>query len=115
MELFRDGNRDKLNVTEIVVGMLVDAKVVTHVPGYDYKFTIHSMTKDEQVTSTHEVLVPADGQSINDIKQDWFGKIVLTAKDAVGRGVQPRRGKLVWSCDRYVVSECHKWTKRDGT
>lgn len=100
MELLIENGPVKLDVTELVVGMLVDAKVVTHVPGYDYKFTIHSMTKDEKITSIHEVIVSADGHSINDIKQDWFGKFVLTAKDAVGRGVQPKRGKLVWSHDR---------------
>lgn len=86
--------------SEIVIGMVVKGSVVTDIPNTDFKLTIHCVTKDETVKGVHEVAVPANGMSLNDIKQSLYGKFVMVIKDSLGRGTAPIRGKIQWSSEK---------------
>lgn len=90
-----------LQISQIVMGMVVDMKVVTDELGYDFKLTVHTLTKDEIVVNKHEVFITADGQSLNDLKLNLYGKFILCAVDAHERGTTPIRGRLEWTTQRF--------------
>lgn len=99
-ELLEKAVEAGLEPSEVVIGMVVRASVVTDIPSSDFRLLLHCMTKEEQVMSEHEVAVPANGMSLNDIKQGLYGKYVMVIKDELGRGTAPIRGKLQWSTSK---------------
>ena len=95
--------KSSLEISQIVLGMVVDIKVVTDEHGYDFKLTVHTLTKDEKVVNKHEVFITADGQSLNDLKLNTYGKFILCAMDEHGRGSTLMRGRLEWTVQRWVA------------
>lgn len=86
-----------LRVTQIVVGIVVETTgVVTRVPGYDFKLTVHTSTKDEDVLFRHNILVPANGLTLAEFRFAYIGKHVLTVKDEHGRAISPIKGRCFW-------------------
>jgi len=45
----------ELDIKQVVFGMVTDGKVVTDVPGYDFKINIQAMTREEEITAEHQV------------------------------------------------------------
>lgn len=92
-------------VSEVVLGMVIDIKVVTDEPGYDFRILVHHMTKDENIVSKHYVFIAANGQTMDDVKRDIFGKFILLAVDEHGHGTPPEKGRLQWNSERWAAKQ----------
>lgn len=85
-----------LKVTQIIIGMVMDVGIVTQMPGYDFRLSIHILTQEENVSSRHQVVIAANGQSMAEVKMNYVGKYVFTVKDEQGRATQPIKGRCRW-------------------
>ena len=89
--------RSGLKATQIIVGLVVETTgIVTRVPGYDFKVTIHILTKDENVLSRHYIMIPACGQTLAEFRFNYIGRYVLTVQDDQGRATWPIKGRCLW-------------------
>ena len=57
-----------VQVHEIVVGMAMEIRVVTQEPGSDFELSIHVVTKEEHLVSTHTVNIPCNGRTLTDMR-----------------------------------------------
>lgn len=85
-----------LEVSQIIVGMVMNISIVTQMPGYDFKLTVHILTQEENVVSSHDVIIAANGQTMADARMAYVGKYVFTVQDELGRSATPLRGRCQW-------------------
>ena len=90
-------SKSELKVTQVIVGIVMETTgIVTRVPGYDFKLTIHIVTKDENLLSKHEVIIPSNGLTLAEFRLQYIGKYVLTVQDEQGRAIPPIPGRCFW-------------------
>lgn len=86
-----------LKATQIVVGMVMETTgIVTDMPGYDFKVTVHTVSKDDNVLAQHHIIVPSDGLTLAEFRLEYVGKSILTVQDEHGRAITPVKGRCFW-------------------
>lgn len=81
------------------------SSVVTRMPGYDFKLTMHILSKDENLLSWHDVYIPSNGLTLADFRFKYMGKRVLTVCDDQGRGIEPIIGRCLWQEKRWTFTD----------
>lgn len=94
----------ELCVHDIVVGMVMDMRVITQEPGYDFEITVQVVNQEESLVCTYQVAVPCNRKTLADMRNEMMGRRVVTLKDHLNRGTHPIRGKFVWQELRYKIS-----------
>lgn len=89
-------NMSGLDISQMIVGMVMDVSIVTQTPGYDFKLTVHILTQEENVVSTHSVVIPSNGITMADTRTKYLGKYIFTVQDKLGRAATPLQGRCHW-------------------
>lgn len=92
-----------LDIKEVIVGLVMEMEVVTQMPGYDFKVTIHTLAKDEHLLSRHHVILPARGQSLAEFRAEYMGKYAITVADSEHRANVLIKGRCSWEEKRYTT------------